>query len=559
VNKTCSTCRQNFEITDADLAFYDKVSPVIGGKKQAIPPPTLCPDCRRQRRHSHRNERNLYHRKCDLTGQAMLSAYAPHGGMTVYNHRDWWGDKWDSHSYGKDFDFSRPFFPQFEELMRAVPHMNVAVGNVENSDYCQLVTDCKNCYLVFESSHAEDCLHGFWLQKCVNCCELSFSHECELCYEVDNCYGCNRLLWSRNCTNCSDSAFLLDCIGCKNCLLCVNQRQKEYCILNTQYTKEEYERKKQELNLYSSRSLAAVKARFEEFVLTHPRKYMTSVQAENCTGNYVQESKNCFFCFHAHQAEDCKYGEHVWRGAKDGMDVVTFGRDAELMYETTNTNIGAARDAFCIQCWSSFDVLYSSVCCSSRSCFGCVNMHHATHCILNKQYTKEEYETLVPKIIAHMRKTGEWGEFFPSSISPFSYHESVAQESFPLTKEEALGRGWRWIEETRAKDLYMGPKHDVPDSIHDAADSLSKQIFLCEVTGKPYKIIPQELEFYRDMSIPIPRRSPDQRHADRMRLRNPNQLWDRKCAKCSAALKTTYSPDRSEIILCEKCYLEAVY
>ena len=32
-----------------------------------------------------------------------------------------------------------------------------------------------------------------------------------------------------------------------------------------------------------------------------------------------------------------------------------------------------------------------------------------------------------------MMITGEWGEFFPSSLSPFGYNETVAQEYFPLT------------------------------------------------------------------------------------------------------------------------------
>ncbi len=559
MNKTCLQCSAPFEVTDSDLAFYEKVSPIFNGKKELIPPPTLCPDCRRQRRHTHRNERNLYHRKCDLTGKSIISAYAPQRNVVVYNHRDWWSDKWDAKTYGRDFDFSRPFFDQFAELLQVVPHMNVAVGNVENSDYCQLLTDCKNCYLVFESSHAEDCLHGFWLQKCTDCCELSFSHECELCYEVDNCYQCNHLLWSQNCTNCSDSAFLIDCIGCKNCLMCVNQRQKEYCILNQQYSKEEFEQKKAELNLGSRKMIDALQEQFHAFSLTQPKKYMTSVQAENCTGNYVQESRNCTACFHAHQAEDCKYGEHVWRGAKDGMDVVTFGRNAELMYETTNTNINAARCAFAIQCWSSFDVYYSSVCCSSKNCFGCVNMQKAEYCILNKQYTKEEYEELVPKIIEHMRSTGEYGEFFPPSTSRFSYHESVAQEYFPMTKEEVLARGWTWDDEVDAKDQYLGPIYEIPDDIRSVPDDITKQILLCSVTEKPYKVIPQELKFYRDLGIPIPLKCPDQRHRERMALRNPLQLWNRECAKCQKPVETTYSPERSEIVYCEECYLKSIY
>ena len=559
MKKLCRHCSSAFEITPADLAFYEKVSPVFNGKKELIPSPTLCPACRRQRRHSHRNERNLYHRKCDRTGKSIISCYGPHSPVIVYNHHDWWSDAWDARTYGKAFDFSRPFFAQFAELLSTVPHMNVAVGNVENSEYCHLVADCKNSYLVFESSHAEDCLYGFWLQKCNDCCELSFSHECERCYDIDNCYGCQRLRWSRNCTNCSESAFLLDCIGCHDCIMCVNLRQKQYCILNVQYSREEYMQKRSELNMGSRQVVDALQVRFYNFCLQHPRQYMTSVHAENCTGNYVQESKNCIACFHAHQAEDCTYGEHVWRGAKDGMDVVTFGRGAELMYETTNTNMGAARNAFDVQCWSSFDTYYCWACCSAKHCFGCVNMQRASYCILNMQYTKDAYEALVPRIIDHMRSTGEWGEFFPTSISPFFYHESVAQEFFPLSADDVRRRGWRVDNMVDTKDQYLGPTVAVADDIRFVDDGITKHILLCEVTGKPYKIIPQELQFYRDMGVPLPRRCPNQRHADRMALRNPHTLWSRQCAKCQQDIQTTYPPERPEIVYCEQCYLREVY
>jgi hypothetical protein len=57
---------------------------------------------------------------------------------------------------------------------------------------------------------------------------------------------------------------------------------------------------------------------------------------------------------------------------------------------------------------------------------------------LNKQYTKEEYNILVPKIIEHMISTGERGEFFPPKYAPFGYNESLANEYFPLRQTEAL-------------------------------------------------------------------------------------------------------------------------
>lgn len=557
--KTCAECRQAFEVLKEDQALLDRLSPTFDGKKEPLPEPTLCASCRRIRRHAHRNERNLYHRKCDLTGKQMISAISPEKPMPVYNHHEWWGDTWDAFTYGREFDFSRPFFDQFHELLNVVPRMNVAVTRVENSEYCHLVADCKNCYLVFESSHNEDCLHGYWLQKCEDCCELSFSHECRQCYDIDNCYNCERLLFSKNCTNCSDSSFLFDCIGCRDCIFCMNLRQKQYCILNVQYTKEEYEAKKKELRHDSASSLEELKKIFKEFRLSQPHRANQFVNAENCTGDYIQESRDCFECFHAHLAEECRYGEHVWRQSKSNMDVVTVGRDAELCYECSNTGIGVKNNLFCIQCWTSSNLTYCQDCFSCQNCFGCIGLKQKKYCIFNKQYTKEEYEALVSKIISHMKQNGEWGEFYPVAISMFGYNETIANDQDPLTHDEVLKRGWQWHEDTSAQQSYLGPKAELPDGINDASDDITKQIFTCKATGKLYKIIPQELAFYREAKIPLPRLCPDERHRRRLLERNPLKLWDRKCSKCQKDVSTTYSPERPEIIYCEECYLSTIY
>jgi hypothetical protein len=58
-------------------------------------------------------------------------------------------------------------------------------------------------------------------------------------------------------------------------------------------------------------------------------------------------------------------------------------------------------------------------------------MKFARYCIFNMQYTKSEYEILAPQLISHMQDLGEWGEFFPMHISPFSYSESLAGEIYP--------------------------------------------------------------------------------------------------------------------------------
>ncbi|MCB9809503.1 hypothetical protein H6771_00820 [Candidatus Peribacteria bacterium] len=156
-----------------------------------------------------------------------------------------------------------------------------------------------------------------------------------------------------------------------------------------------------------------------------------------------------------------------------------------------------------------------------------------------------------------MKRTGEWGEFFPPGMSPFAYNETIAQEYYPLTREEALARGYTWREEDK-KD-YQPQTYVIPEAIADVPESITKEILACEVTGKNYRIQPAELQFYKKMGLPIPRKHPDQRHKERMALRNPRRLYDRECGQCGAPISTTYAPDRPEQILCETCYQALVF
>ncbi|MBI2047717.1 MAG: hypothetical protein HYT27_01120 [Parcubacteria group bacterium] len=109
--KNCQNCKQSFVIESEDFDFYEKIK---------VPPPTFCPDCRSQRRMTWRNERSLYKRK-DAFGNDTISIYAPEKPFTVYKRDYWWSDKWDPLDYAIDYDFSKPFFVQFRELLERVP------------------------------------------------------------------------------------------------------------------------------------------------------------------------------------------------------------------------------------------------------------------------------------------------------------------------------------------------------------------------------------------------------------------------------------------------------
>ncbi len=548
--KTCSQCHSSFEIFPEDRAFYEKME---------VPEPTFCPLCRMQRRLSYRSERFLYHRKCDLTGKQIISTYPHDSKWPVYNIDDWWGDQWDPMDYGRDFDFTRPFFEQFFELRNQVPRLALIQQKpMENSDYCNAASLNKNCYLVFSTNRCEDCYYGSWVNQCRNVVDALNINTSELCYECVGCSDCYNVKYSIDSNNCKNSAFLRACSGCSDCFGCSNLINKQYYIFNKAHTKEQYEAFMKEVDLGSYEVVEKIKARLDDELLDLIVKAFQGVNNENSVGNYLRQCKDCYSCFECDNSESLRYC-YCLEGVNHCMDYSYWGVGASWVYETQASGYQVNNIRFCNLSWNNCSNLtYCDHCHHTQDSFGCVGLRNKQYCILNKQYSKEEYGVLVPKIIEHMKSTGEWGEFFPTKDSIYAYNETLAYEQIPLSKEEVLERGWQWRDEQETMS-YKGPKVVIPDHIKEVEDSIVSEILISEKSGKPYKIIPQELKFYRENNIPIPRLTPDERHWERLKKRNPRVLFDRNCEKCDKAIQTTYAPDRPEKVYCESCYLKEVY
>ena len=176
-----------------------------------------------------------------------------------------------------------------------------------------------------------------------------------------------------------------------------------------------------------------------------------------------------------------------------------------------------------------------------------------------------------------MKEDNEWGQFFPSRYSPFGYNETLAEIYFPLEKEDAKQGGFKWQENlqfTAQKETLKSS--EIPDSIQDISDNILDEVLSCLSCHRNYRIIPQELTFYREMRIPIPRQCFYCRNRARFAFRNPYKLWHRKCtcggeksengiyqnqtshfhgsSHCPNEFETSYAPDRPEIVYCEQCY-----
>jgi len=317
MKKTCTQCGAMFEITQKHREFYEELAPLIGKKSYALPLPANCPECRDRLRYTFRNERHLYRRTCDLCKKEVVSIYAPGKPYTVYCPQCFFSDRWSAESYGREYDFSRPFFEQFASLKHEVPRLGIDVLNNENSDYTNISISNKDCYLVFATVRSERCFHTRKVIQSRDCMDCGYSEEMELCYECTDCINCYQLLFSELCKDCSSSAFLFDCIGSQHCFLCSNLRNKRYCYLNQQLTRAEYEAKMQSLNRTSV--LQTLKEKFQQLKRSSIHRASQNFQVENCVGNYLMNCKNCDHCFDTHNSEDCIYCTEAVTGLKSSI------------------------------------------------------------------------------------------------------------------------------------------------------------------------------------------------------------------------------------------------
>jgi hypothetical protein len=293
---------------------------------------------------------------------------------------------------------------------------------------------------------------------------------------------------------------------------------------------------------------------------------------EDVSGDYVNNSKNTHEAYLANNNEDCKW-VYFTLAAKSLYDVTVSTLGNELLYECHAIPKSNYFLKFCDLCANGCRYLeYCSNCDSSANLFGCIGMRGKEYCILNKQYPKEEYELLLPKIkkqmdeMPYVDKAGhvyKYGEFFPSEISTFAYNESMANELSPMSEDEARKQGYSWRNLEEKNYQVTMQDYEIPDDVNKVDDSILGQTLRCEHQAncehnctKAFRVTAKDLEFYRNMQLSLPKLCPNCRHHRRLKERNPFKLYKRHCMNpgCNNEFETTYSPDRAEKVYCEKCY-----
>lgn len=301
------------------------------------------------------------------------------------------------------------FYAEFQKLVFTHPHNALHSRGAQNCEFGDYIFRSKNTYLSYFINESQDCYYADYLVGCRDCVDSAYLSSSELCYECIDCsqlYNCSFL---QDCHNCSACEFCFDCINCKDCFGSFGLRNQRFCIFNKSYTEENYREKVAELRKNPPQKiLRLLSPEFNK----HPRLYARLLKGgENCYGDYIYFSKNCYSCFNIRNVENSFYVSEMMNPEIVSRDCVdcTFISGSELCFECHNI-ITCSNCNFLETCIGCSDSEYLLQCYNCRSCFGCVYLMNKEYCILNRQFTRDEYLLALSKIKEELKNARIYGK-----------------------------------------------------------------------------------------------------------------------------------------------------
>ena len=520
----CLQCKKQFNISSQVQSLM---------KRLKLKDLKYCFNCSKQIMLSFWPYGNFYLKKDDLTGENIITTYPPQTKFPIYKRSNWHSDNWQAPQ--QDYDKNRTYFEQLIELQQKTPHFH-ALGDADsvNCDYCDDVWSSRNCYYNRSFLECENLHYSYRNIKVKDSIDITFSFNLNNCYDCTYCFDSYNLNYSINSRNCLDSYFLYDCRECEHCFMCYNLRFKKYCIINKQYTKEEYCNLLAAYKLNDFKTIQNLKQKFSEILKNIAlHKQDLNTKTEECNGNFLDKCKSVENSFLTQESENCS---NFFRGIidKDSLNISGCLR-GELNYFVVQSSdlYNCKVMIYCLNCIESE---YCDQCYDCKNCFGCVGLKKRQYCILNRQYSEERYYNL----INILKKTKDYGKFFPQIMAYNGYNASLAKFYYSLNNEDIVKFGSFYEEE--------------------AVVINQKDAIICEATKKPFKLIPQEIEFYQKNNIPTPHHHPDHRNIIRYQFMTAVNEQRGNCRKCQKEIVHYYPLEWNyQNILCNNCYHENIY
>jgi len=562
--QTCEITQSAFGITEEEIAAYEYFD---------IPLPTVSPEERCRRQLGFRNSEALFWRNCDQTSEKIFSTFPATSPFPVVDEGYWFSDEFDATSFSQKFDFKRLFVEQLLELWIRVPRPARIVRDSKNVVASHGVRSSEGAYFLFDASGAKNCLYSVGVWDSSECVDCYYVRDCSECYESIHCRSSSKLRWCESSARCHDSWFLSNCEDCSHCLFCTNLKGKEYHIFNKPVSPEAYAEAVQERNLGTLAGAEDARGEWAGFLADQPLPHIVGEEVGSSTGNFLYDCTSVFDSFECSSSSNVVHC-HFLHESRDCLDGFGYGPNVSRSIQFVNVSGNASRIINCVECWDEVhDLTYCSYCTQSSNLFCCVGLKGKEYCIFNKQYSKDEYEALKDDITRHLKQRSVWGKFFPANFSGYPYNLSSANVHMPLSKVPAKMLGFTWDDKSEvikpsqllgSQVLGSGgseeesPFDEIPQRLADAKDSAVSKVYLCEMTGRPFRLTKDELALHRRLGVALPTRAFEQRHQERVLSLSPRKMQMKKSEKSGRDYRTAFPDNWRRPVLHSKDWERAV-
>ncbi|MDD5770496.1 MAG: hypothetical protein PHE25_06000, partial [Candidatus Gracilibacteria bacterium] len=473
------------------------------------------------------------------------------------------------------------------------------VGRVKNAYYSFCCFEsCEDIYFSNNVSDSKDIYNS-----------TSIDHS-SLVYESVRIFDSHHIFFCDDIYNSKNIYFSYDLRDCEECIFCNNLVGKKYMIYNKQYEKGEYNKMKE--NLYKNTSnhdnLKKLLKDYEILKQKSIRKGVSLIGTEKSVGDQLKNSNDTLFGFWMLGADDCFNSANGFPATqKKAFNSFGFGLVENIYFSMGSGPL--TKGFFSVNIESSSDIYFSQKLKGCHHCIGCYGLINADYHILNKAYSKEDYEKNFDKIMLNLNNSGNLNKFYNIEKTPYPLNDSTLVEEFPIKNlrylksynggdyksyefEEKLynskGKGNLYIfdESLAISDaiLDLGGKEkiktkwrnkkaevniptgmtvlkydELPKNIQDIDLSILEKAIICQETSRPFRIIKKELEFYKKHHIALPSLHPDIRIEKRIERKSKIGLYLMNCCKCNKEILSVYDESYGYNLCCEECYNREVY
>jgi hypothetical protein len=390
ITATCQNTGKKFLITKQEIEFC---------KKWDLPLPVLHPEIRREMRERLMPSPFYSWTKCDHCGKRVLIEHPDTMDRKVIcvDCRDKYYESVTP--AGVDY-IPGKFLEQYHELIKQNPirgydEFRKEQGGGENLTRCVECSYSKNCIECFDTSKCINCVNcQEGLISDTDCVDLTQSSGCELCVDMIGCLACYKCAYLEDCDTCENTYYSDNCRRTKYCFGCSGLRDKSFCIFNKQYSEKEYKEKVAELLKKTPDEIEELKSKELADVPVPASLGGTG----NVDSFYTNQTMNCKSTYYAFYSQETVESGYLWQceGVNNVWDI-TMTRNSDYAYQASDTTYSkqiffASGQFECEDCWFGMDNY------KTHHAWGCVHLSDKKYHILNKEYSKEDYEKLVPQI-----------------------------------------------------------------------------------------------------------------------------------------------------------------